>query len=153
MDKTIAKKEHITLCLFDVLGVSEMTRQNELDRVYSYYCELSETINHDSEHTLGGKLIGTRVPVPQPDGTIAIAASAVRIYHTFFSDNFILWTESHPLGVWTFDKVCNEVFCMAIENHIPIRGCISSGEAIMDLEKRIFVGNPLVEAAQGYHSK
>jgi len=100
------------------------------ESILNYY-ELSKILSHDGEPVFGGK-INARVPIPQPDGTARIAAGFVRIYNAFFSDTFIIWTETHPLGVWTFNSICNEVFCKAIENQIPIRGCISSGEAIMD---------------------
>jgi len=35
MEKCVPSKKHITLCLFDVLGVAEMTKLKEIDRVYS----------------------------------------------------------------------------------------------------------------------
>jgi len=144
MTQFLEKTEHITLCLFDVLGTSEMTKKKELNRIYSYYLELSQIV---VQH--GRPIIGARVPVPNPDGTANVARGLVPLNNAFFSDTFIFWTKTHQLNVWKFNEICGEIFCKAIELQIPIRGCISSGEAIMDTESRLFLGEPLVEAASG----
>lgn len=49
----------------------------------------------------------------------------------------------------SFLQTCMEFFCQAIVAGIPLRGCIATGLAIMDSEKQIYVGAPLVEAARG----
>jgi len=149
MKQSSTEKEHITLCLFDVLGTSEMTKRNELNKIYSCYSKLSEIVNQYDDNVFGTKLFGARVPIPQPDGTSRVARGTVYIHHAFFSDTFIFWIKTHPLDVWIFNKVCNELFCKTLELQIPIRGCLSSGEAIMDIENRMFIGQPLVEAARG----
>lgn len=42
-----------------------------------------------------------------------------------------------------------EFFCQAIFAGIPLRGCLSTGMALMDQEKTIYFGDPIVEAARG----
>lgn len=42
-----------------------------------------------------------------------------------------------------------EFFCEAIVAGIPLRGCVSTGPAIMDSYKSIYIGSPLVEVARG----
>ena len=42
-----------------------------------------------------------------------------------------------------------DFFCQSIIEGIPLRGCISTGIAMMDQYKSIYFGNPLVEAARG----
>lgn len=49
----------------------------------------------------------------------------------------------------SFLQTCMDFFCQAIIEGIPLRGCISTGLAVMDNNKSIFFGNPLVEAARG----
>lgn len=49
----------------------------------------------------------------------------------------------------SFLQTCMEFFCQAIVAGIPLRGCVSTGLAIMNPHKSIYLGNPLVEAARG----
>ena len=49
----------------------------------------------------------------------------------------------------SFLQTCMEFFCQAIISGIPLRGCISTGLAIMDHTKSIYIGEPIVEAARG----
>lgn len=56
--------------------------------------------------------------------------------------------EQHHIYL-SFLQTCMEFFCQAIIAGVPLRGCISSGLAIMDLYKSIYLGQPLVEAARG----
>lgn len=56
--------------------------------------------------------------------------------------------EQHHIYL-SFLQTCMEFFCQAIVAGVPLRGCVSSGLAIMDLYKSIYLGEPLVEAARG----
>lgn len=49
----------------------------------------------------------------------------------------------------SFLQTCMEFFCQAIVSGIPLRGCISTGLAVMDHTKSIYIGKPIVEAARG----
>ncbi len=42
-----------------------------------------------------------------------------------------------------------DFFCQSIIVGIPLRGCVSSGFALMDSNKSIYFGTPLVEAVRG----
>lgn len=53
----------------------------------------------------------------------------------------------------SFLNTCMDFFCEAIIAGIPIRGCISSGRAIMDCYNQNFIGKALVEAARGEPSR
>ncbi len=61
--------------------------------------------------------------------------------------NPIFW-EKHHIYI-SFLQICMEFFCEAIKRGIPLRGCISTGMATMNIDKSIFFGRPLVEAARG----
>ena len=56
--------------------------------------------------------------------------------------------KEHPIYL-SFLQVCMEFFCEAVKVGIPLRGCISTGMAIMDKHQSIYLGKPLVEAARG----
>ena len=49
----------------------------------------------------------------------------------------------------SFLQTCMDFFCQAVVAGIPLRGCISTGLAVMDSYKSIYLGSPLVEAARG----
>lgn len=48
----------------------------------------------------------------------------------------------------SFLTLCMEFFCQSIIAGIPLRGCISTGKAMMNKSKSLFIGEPLVEAAK-----
>lgn len=59
-----------------------------------------------------------------------------------------LFFQSHAIYI-SYLQTCMEFFCQAILAGIPLRGCLATGMALMDQEKAIYFGNPLVEAARG----
>lgn len=62
--------------------------------------------------------------------------------------NYPIFYERHHIYL-SFLQTCMEFFCQAIVAGIPLRGCVSTGLAIMDPDKSIYIGSPLVEAARG----
>lgn len=64
---------------------------------------------------------------------------------TQFSVDFF---SNHHIYI-SFLQLCMVFFCQSIIEGIPLRGCISTGIAMMDQYKSIYFGNPLVEAARG----
>ncbi len=59
-----------------------------------------------------------------------------------------IFLQSHTIYL-SYLQTCMEFFCQAILAGIPLRGCLSTGMALMDQDKSIYFGNPLVEAARG----
>lgn len=59
-----------------------------------------------------------------------------------------IFFDSHAIYL-SYVQTCMEFFCQAILAGIPLRGCLSTGMALMDQERAIYFGNPLVEAARG----
>lgn len=74
------------------------------------------------------------------ENPLSIGEANTKYYPIFFQE--------HPLYI-SFLQVCMEFFCEAIRVGIPLRGCISTGMAIMNKHDSIFFGEPLVEAARG----
>lgn len=56
--------------------------------------------------------------------------------------------EKHSIYL-SFLQTCMNFFCQAIVSGIPLRGCVGTGLAIMNQEKSIYLGEPLVEVARG----
>jgi len=134
--------KHITLCLFDILGTSKLIEEKQLSIVDKLYDEMIELTSRQSGQVCFGVEClkdGRLVPV----GFVGDIGSA------WFSDTFIMWTASQQPRVHVFVHNCINVFCKALEYGIPLRGTISSGEAIMDKEKLKWIGEPIVEAARG----
>ncbi|MGH8560134.1 MAG: hypothetical protein ACRESZ_22315 [Methylococcales bacterium] len=59
------------------------------------------------------------------------------MYHTVPCDNFL--------------DLCNEIICHSIEIGLPLRGAFSMGEAVLHLDRGIFLGEPLIDSARLEH--
>lgn len=131
----------MALALFDVLGFSERVRRIGLDAVYRHYEELIGIVRAKA----GGKMVVSAVPAG--DGGMVPAVGWLQIEHAYFSDTILLWCP-YQLAMPFYD-VCVEFVCEALARELPVRGCISFGEAIMDRKRGIFLGKPIIEAARG----
>jgi len=155
----------ILFAFFDVLGTSKLVESKQIHKVYEMYDYITELM----KKLHGGLSIGA-----VPDGADGYAAVLFyqNIHFAHFSDTFILWSEINagPIEMTAdsytddfsepflrinfprfppFVQTCMNVFCEALDKGIPLRGCISMGEAIMDKEKGHYVGEPLTESAKG----
>lgn len=78
------------------------------------------------------------------------------LLRTSFNDDYplLIETENEPIfysnNVYyhAFLEVCMDFFCEALNQGIPLRGCISTGEAYFDEKKIIYIGKPLVESVR-----
>lgn len=155
-----ANEKQILIAFFDILGTSQLLNTGEFHKVYNYYSDMIKLCN--DSHTpiaINNPLFGKRESFGDLNGAIADLADFDTPYHiinydlshAFFSDTFLLWIEIDsffkPL-IGGFLEKCGIVFCEALKRGIPLRGTISVGTAIMDEEKRIFLGKPLAEAAK-----
>jgi len=69
-----------------------------------------------------------------------------RVSNTIFSDTILLWVPDDDGLIYSFTIACEKLVCEAFDQKWYLRGAIAFGPAVMDLEKRIFIGLPLVEA-------
>jgi len=93
--------------------------------------------------------LATRAIMPEEKGTEIVCLFPMK--HAFFSDTFILWVENdsfHQPRFGGFYEWCIHIFIEAVKRGIPLRGAISRGRAIMDDDKKIYLGEPIVEAAK-----
>lgn len=134
----------IALAFFDILGTSEKIKCGEYNQVYDFYAYMVDLCSEEQIPISFSKL----------PGHFDVGADIVLNFpmkHAFFSDTFIIWVEYEQLfgmSLRGFYEKCMDIFIEAIKRGIPLRGAISRGTAIMDEEKKLFLGTPIVEAAR-----
>ena len=55
---------------------------------------------------------------------------------------------SKPVPLVEFWNTCAELLCRSIEFDLPIRGAVSTGDAIFDTENKVYLGEPIVDTAR-----
>lgn len=130
--------EHDQLfCFLDVLGFSNLVRTTGLDTLYKKYQQL---VSAADESQVDGVFFSSRSGHP--------FFGYQRIEATYFSDTIIFWC---PYDVHHLEVLANsikEVICRSIELGLPLRGAISVGEARLNSEEKVFIGEPVVKAAE-----
>ena len=129
------------LCLFDILGFSNLIATEQLESVidlYSYFIARLQKVN------------GVQASLKNPEDDLLW--DTIEINKCFFSDTVLFWISEDDFSednINMFFHACTAFFHAAIERKIPLRGTIAMGEAIMDKDRGVFLGSPLVEAAKG----
>lgn len=144
MEKSKVEEKNIALAFFDILGTSEKIRCGQYDEVYDFYSYMVDLCSTE------------QIPISFSDlpGHFNRGADIVLNFpmkHAFFSDTFIVWVEYEQLfgmSLRGFYEKCMDIFIEAIKRGIPLRGAVSRGTAIMNEEKKLYLGQPIVEAAR-----
>jgi hypothetical protein len=154
------------ICFFDVLGFKSIFNQIGIEAVYNKYMQLTQIIdscNNKSRYMTDINFI---------DGaywTIEGVRILHNVYGAYASDSILLFAYAnfppnrqraeigdkaddpqtgwmyHPIPCDNFLSICNEIMCHSIEIGLPLRGALSIGDAILDLEQNVFLGHPLIE--------
>lgn len=68
----------------------------------------------------------------------------------YFSDTILLWTDYSrgPVLLGAAKSVACQFFCDCFRSGLPLRGAMAAAPAVMDRDRRIFLGEPLIEAAR-----
>jgi len=159
--------------LFDVLGFEEKFSQiglsgmaalynaliSDVDAMNAHAAELKELLNLDDE------------AIWTADGDAFVFN---RVDGAYASDSIVLWAHAHfpearalsheqreslasdPADGWMYHIVpcdrfleaCNKLLCHSLEIGLPLRGAVSMGPAIIDQQRRVFLGKPLIDAAR-----
>lgn len=161
------------VALFDILGFEQKLASIGLTEMLARYEALIDIVNYRKDQI---KLVFddrgfTEAPYWNNDGDVSIFN---KTHGAYASDSILLWAESTwpaargksldackqldtdaangwkylPIPCDNFLDVCNELICHSLEIGLPLRGGISMGEAVLDQEKNIFLGQPIVEAAR-----
>jgi hypothetical protein len=134
------------MAFFDIMGSSQRIASGQLETVYNFYSYMTELC---AKQTVPLSFPGV---LPEEKGKEIVCLFPVK--HAFFSDTFILWVENDSFmkpRFGGFYEWCTHIFIEAIKRGIPLRGAISRGQAIMDDDKKIYLGEPIVEAAKLEH--
>jgi hypothetical protein len=125
------------VCLLDVLGFENILQRIGLASLRSKYEALIEYVAQQT----GGIDV-----VPTPDGHVAVGWLVVG--NAYFSDTLLFWTDYNPMALPSFSQLAADTFCYGLETELPLRGAIAVGEVVLDRERGVFIGQPLVEAAR-----
>ncbi len=139
-------KSNIALAFFDILGTSEKINRGQYNKVYKFYTYMSNLCSQEEI-----PLSFSNLPGHSFFSTNADIVLNSPMQHAFFSDTFIIWIEYEPIwgmSLRGFYEKCMDIFIEATKRGIPLRGAISRGLAIMDTERNIYLGKPIVEAAR-----
>jgi hypothetical protein len=131
------------LFLFDVLGFSARVREVGLAAIHAEYERLLAMVTETSSQLV---LDG----VPDGNGAWSPVAFSIPWSMAYFSDTILLWTDYSrgPLLLGAAKSVACRFFCDCFRSGLPLRGAMAAGPAVMDPERRIFLGEPLVDAAR-----
>lgn len=144
MRESKTNEKSIVLGFFDILGTSEKIKCGCYNKVYDFYLCMVDLCSEKQIPISFSKLPG------HFDSEANILLN-FPIKHAFFSDTFIVWMEYERLlgmSLMGFYEKCMDIFVEAIKRGIPLRGAISRGTAIMDEDKKLYLGKPIVEAAR-----
>lgn len=159
--------------LFDVLGFEERLKNIGLKEMLARYEVLIEAVNYRKEHEqhVFGDLGFDESPYWSSDGDVFIFS---KVNGAYASDSILLWANrtwpdvrekspdeiqqiaqdlkrgwtAHPIPCDNFLDICNDLMCRGLEIGLPLRGAISTGPAVLDGQRNIFLGQPIIEAAR-----
>lgn len=131
-----------TACLLDVLGFEKQLKTLGLDGMQAKYTKLIEYVK---------KQTGGIDVVPTPDGHVAVGWLVIG--NAYFSDSLLFWTRYSKMSLPSFTHCIAEAICFGLEIELPLRGSIAVGDAILDTDSGVFLGDPLVEVARGERSQ
>lgn len=140
-DHLIDKPEisRFAFAMFDVLGFSTWISKTPLQEILDAYDVLIQDVVVRPNQKGGIGALQTRegafLTVTRPPG------------YTYFSDTILLWYPLAPPLVDSFVSCCNDLICQALSLGIPLRGAITIGDAVLDTQVQVFLGEPIVEAA------
>ena len=158
------------VALFDVLGFESQFANLQLKDMLKKYEELISIVNRkneEHERYKKGKSHGAFwLKMEDEDSMHPIVIH--EIGGAYASDSIIVWANRRLLGMPirvdtekegitlqspnvfadSFLEVCSEIMCHAIEIGLPLRGGISTGNAILEQANGIYLGQPIIDAAR-----
>lgn len=135
--------EPIVLAFFDVLGFSERVKRIGLTEIHRQYQELLSIVKEKSSDRV------IVVPVPVGGGGLCNVGCRRTLQHAYFSDTVFLWVKYELPVMQSFLDSVLDFFCEALVRDLPMRGCITFGDAIMKPNEGVFLGDPIIEGARG----
>lgn len=162
-----------SVALFDILGFEARFGTCGLEAMAEKYDSLIGSVINRNQHM---SELATMLHMEDEATWTAEGDAFVcnRIYGAYASDTLLIWAHtlfpqarglsdqeriarsSDPTHGWAylpipcdrFLEACGELVCEALELELPVRGAIAKGMAIMDLERGVFLGQPIIDAAR-----
>jgi hypothetical protein len=158
--------------LFDILGFEFRLKKFGLDEILNRYNMIVDLIKkNDEKNKILFETLKISGPLLIKDGPPAIFYDIKAIYS---SDSILIWSNlawkmvqnqsieklkqnekhpvfgyfSQPVPLEPFLTTCAEMICRSIEYDMPLRGAIAMGDGVFNEHERIFLGNPIVDAAR-----
>jgi hypothetical protein len=173
-DKELKIKHHgYYVALFDILGFESRLKIFGLKEMLVRYETLIKAVHYQETQMerVFGEFSLKEAPYWTAEGDVFIFTKTQGAYA---SDSILIWGNStwpemrelssnatskndySPKDEWkykpipcdNFLDVCNELMCRGMEVGLPLRGAIAVGDAILDPEGRIFLGQPIIDAAR-----
>lgn len=158
--------------IFDVLGFKNKFEKLGLREITARYAALIDIVVKKDAHLAEMKSFFPQMkegPYWCAGGEIMLMT---KVYAAYASDTFLVWTSHtwtdlhekkqdeldqlsrdpthdwlfHPVPCDAFLETCNELICRSLQVGLPLRGAVAAGEAILDKERNIFLGRPIIEA-------
>lgn len=165
-----------TIAMLDILGFESLFNKYGLNWIAEKYQHIIEVIDRINARTksLQNDLKMTEGAIAVKNENQYSAGVFARYNGTYASDTIVIWTHNrfpkarnispeeiaqrqkdpefgwnyHPIPLDHFLGICCEVISKGIELGLPLRGAIATGEAIMDQERGVFLGKPMIDAAR-----
>jgi hypothetical protein len=126
--------------LFDVLGFEHLHNERGTASLYELYRDVIARVTAKDSFS-------TMMTENSPEVAMTLIGDTP-LRHQYFSDTIILWTPLLPEFISPFCARCADVVCESILMGLPLRGAITSGSAILNRNKGVFLGTPIIEAAR-----
>lgn len=161
------------VALFDVLGFEDRLKKLGLAGMLSRYEALIDVVNFRKKHVqhVFKTLNFSEAPYWTAEGEVFLFTET---HGAYASDSILLWGNRtwpearnasdeemrnsaddpahgwtyHPVPCDNFLEICNDLMCRAVEIGLPLRGAIAIGDAVLDQDRGIFLGQPIVDAAR-----
>lgn len=162
-----------SVALFDILGFEARFAAFGLEAMAAKYDQLIGSVIRRNRHMSD---LATMLNMEDEARWTAEGDAFVcnRIYGAYASDTILIWAHSlfpearglsdqerserasdpahgweyHPIPCDRFLDTCSRVICEALELELPVRGAIAMGRAILDAERGVFLGQPIIDAAR-----
>ena len=160
------------VAIFDVLGFKNKFQKLGLKEITARYAALIDIVIKRDEHLAEMKTLFPFLkegPYWCAGGEIGLIT---KVYAAYASDTFLVWANytwtnlhekkqdelkelsANPMHDWLFLPVpcdafletCNELMCRSLQVGLPLRGALAVGDAILDKERSIFLGQPIIDA-------
>jgi hypothetical protein len=175
----MARTDHKYLvAFFDILGFQQKFEKVGLAEIAKRYESLIDVVDSRNEYIaeLFGSMNFHEAAYWTSEGDVSIFN---KVFGAYASDSVLIWahcawpeardktemqTESltkDPASGWVYQTVpcdnfldtCCDLICRSIELGLPFRGAVSMGTAVIEGERRVFLGAPLIEAARLEHGQ